>query len=157
MTCDYHVLTRSEDAGVDSFVKQRKSLFVFFQGHPEYDADTLLLEYRRDIRRFLKRERDSYPSMPQGYFDEDTVDGLTALRERALSNRGEDLLADFPTALAAGKVRNTWHSAATCVYRNWLLYLCAQKARRRRASQSRGECNQLRAGAFGLPQENRAL
>ena len=36
MTCGYRVLTRSEDAGVDAFVKQRKSLFVFFQGHPEY-------------------------------------------------------------------------------------------------------------------------
>ena len=27
MACGYHVLTRSEDAGVDAFVKQRKSLF----------------------------------------------------------------------------------------------------------------------------------
>ena len=67
-SCGYRVLTRSEDAGVDTFVKQRKSLFVFFQGHPEYEANTLLLEYRRDIRRFLRRERDTYPPMPQGYF-----------------------------------------------------------------------------------------
>ena len=153
MTCGYHVVTRSEDAGIDSFVKLRKSLFVFFQGHPEYDADTLLLEYRRDIRRFLRRERDSYPSMPQGYFEKDTVDVLTALRERALSDRREELLADFPTALVAGKVRNTWHSAATCVYRNWLLYLCAQKDRQMRAGQGGRECKQ--AAAFGLPQESR--
>jgi homoserine O-succinyltransferase len=156
MTCGYHILTRSQDAGIDSFVKPGKSLFVFFQGHPE-DADTLLLEYRRDIRRFLRRERDSYPSMPQGYFDEDTVAALTTLRERALPNRREELLADFPNALVAGKVRNTWQSAATCFYRNWLQYLCAQKGRRRRASQSRGACNPLRAVTFGLPQENRAL
>ena len=27
------------------FVKQRQSLFVFLQGHPEYDANSLLLEY----------------------------------------------------------------------------------------------------------------
>src|SRR6266705_1262635 len=125
-TCGYCVLTRSQDAGVDAFVKQRKSLFVFFQGHPEYEADTLLLEYRRDIGRFLRRERDSYPSMPQGYFDEDTVDALTEVRERALSDRRKELLADFPTSLLAGKVRNTWRSAAVCLYRNWLLYLCAQ-------------------------------
>jgi homoserine O-succinyltransferase len=39
LACGYRVLTRSEDAGVDAFVKQRNSLFVFFQGHPEYDAD----------------------------------------------------------------------------------------------------------------------
>ena len=85
------------------FVKQRKSLFVFFQGHPEYEANTLLLEYRRDIRRFLRRERDTYPPMPQGYFDEDTVDALTAVRERALSDRREELFEEFPTALVAGK------------------------------------------------------
>ncbi|TMK74431.1 MAG: homoserine O-succinyltransferase, partial [Actinobacteria bacterium] len=33
LACGYRVLTRSEGAGVDAFVKQRKSLFVFFQGH----------------------------------------------------------------------------------------------------------------------------
>ena len=29
------------------FLKQRKSLFVFFQGHLEYDSQTLLREYVR--------------------------------------------------------------------------------------------------------------
>jgi len=127
MRCGYRVLTRSEDAGADVFVKQRKSLFVFLQGHPEYEADTLLREYRRDIGRFLRWERDSYPTMPQGYFDKDTVDALTALRERALSDRRHELLADFPTALVAGKVKNTWRSTAACLYRNWLLYLYEKK------------------------------
>jgi len=127
LACGYRVLTRSEDAGVDAFVKQRKSLFVFFQGHPEYDATTLLLEYRRDIGRFLRRERDTYPPMPHGYFDEETVEALTALRERARLDRREELLAEFPTAMAAGKVTNTWRSTAESLYRNWLRYICAQK------------------------------
>src|SRR4029077_10668579 len=99
--CGYRVLTRSEDAGVDTFVKQRKSLFVFFQGHPEYEASTLLLEYRRDIGRFLRGERETYPNMPHGYFDQETVEALRALRERAVADRREELLAGFPTAAAA--------------------------------------------------------
>jgi homoserine O-succinyltransferase len=127
MACGYRVLTRSEDAGVDAFVKQRKSLFVFFQGHPEYEAVTLLLEHRRDIGRFLRGETDTYPPMPKGYLDEDTIDALTALQARALTDRREELLAEFPTALAAGKVTNTWRSTAVSLYRNWLLYICAQK------------------------------
>jgi homoserine O-succinyltransferase len=127
LACGYRVLTRSEDAGVDAFVKQRKSLFVFFQGHPEYEAVTLLLEYRRDIGRFLRGERDTYPPMPHGYFDQETVDALVALRERALVDRREELLAEFPTAMAAGKVTNTWRSTAESLYRNWLLYIHAQK------------------------------
>jgi len=133
-SCGYRVLTRSDDAGVDAFVKQRKSLFVFFQGHPEYEAHTLMLEYRRDIKRFLMRERETYPVMPRGYFDEATVEALTALRERALADRREEVLSDFPTALAAGAVTNTWRSTATHVYRNWLLYMCARKGSRAAAA-----------------------
>jgi len=143
-SCGYRVLTRSNDAGIDAFVKQGKSLFVFFQGHPEYEANTLLLEYRRDIRRFLRRERETYPPMPQGYFDDDTVDALTAVRERALSDRREELFEEFPTALAAEKLTNTWRPAATRVYRNWLLYMCAQKSRRLQARQGRQECDVAR-------------
>jgi homoserine O-succinyltransferase len=127
LACGYRVLTRSEDAGVDAFVKQRGSLFVFFQGHPEYEAVTLLLEFRRDIGRFLRGERTTYPLTPHGYFDQQTVDALTALRERALVDRREELLADFPLEMAAGKVTNTWRSTAEHLYRNWLSYIRAQK------------------------------
>jgi homoserine O-succinyltransferase len=131
--CGYRVLTRSEEAGVDAFVKQRNSLFVFFQGHPEYDAASLLLEYRRDIGRFLRGEQDTYPPMPQGYFDEETVRALTALRERALSDRREALLSGFPLAMASGKVTNNWRSTAEGLYRNWLQYICAEKKHTLRA------------------------
>jgi len=129
LACGYRVLTRSDEAGVDSFVKQRKSLFVFFQGHPEYEAVTLLLEYRRDIGRFLRRERETYPPMPHGYFDEETVAALTGLQERALVDRREELLAEFPTAMAAGKVTNTWRSTAESLYRNWLRFILAEKTK----------------------------
>src|SRR5579862_3691175 len=123
----YRVLTKSEAAGVDTFVKHGNSLFVFFQGHPEYDAETLLLEYRRDIGRFLRGERDTYPSMPHGYFDENTVNGWAALQKRALTDRREELMKGQKAELAASSVKDSWSSAATRTYRNWLRYLCAQK------------------------------
>src|SRR2546422_8537495 len=44
-------------------------------------------EYRRDIGRFLKGERETYPAMPQGYFDAKATDCLAAFRERALLQR----------------------------------------------------------------------
>lgn len=153
-TCGYSVVTRSE-AGVDIFVKHRRSLLVFFQGHPEYEADTLLREYRRDIRRFLRRETDSYPSMPLGYFDEDTVHAMTALRKRALSDRHEGLLTDFPTALVLNKVRNTWRSTAVCLYRAWLLYLCAQKDQQLKARRGQREYKRVSAMTFGSSQQAR--
>jgi len=135
LACGYRVLAKSEAAGVDAFIKQRqRSLFVFFQGHPEYEAVTLLLEYRRDIGRYLRGERDAYPVMPEGYFDDDTVGALTTLRERALTDRREEVLAEFPTALAAGKLTNNWRSSAEDIYHNWLMYICAQKGQRLRTA-----------------------
>jgi len=127
LKCGYRVLTRSEDAGVDAFVKQRGSLFVFLQGHPEYEAVTLLLEFRRDIGRYLRGQRATYPPTPHGYFDDETAAALAALRERALVDRREELLSEFPLEMAAAKVANTWRSTAETLYRNWLAYIRAQK------------------------------
>jgi homoserine O-succinyltransferase len=126
----YRVLTQSESTGADTFVKQRHSLFVFFQGHPEYEAATLLREYRRDIRRFLKGQVESYPSLPHGYFGEDTVSVLNAMRSEALAQPSEDWLAAFPWESLTAKVRNTWRPAAVTMYHNWLHYLSGRKEQR---------------------------
>ena len=125
--CGYHVLMRSPEAGADLFVKQRNSLFVFFQGHPEYDAVVLLLEYRRDVGRYLRRERDTYPSMPSGYFDDEMARELAALQARALRDRREELPAGFPTEAAAARATNNWRASAERVYRNWLGYIEAAR------------------------------
>ncbi len=123
----YSILTQSDNAGVDLFVKKmRKSLFAHFQGHPEYETRTLLKEYRRDIRRFLKQERPTYPSMPQGYFDEPSLNLLADFRRDALADRSVELMARFPTTVS-GNVRNTWSSPARRIYGNWLQYVMSRK------------------------------
>ena len=125
----YQVLTESAEGGVDSFVKKKKrSLFVHFQGHPEYSAQTLLKEYRRDIKRFLRGERETYPSMPKGYFDSSTAGLLNVFREAAITERDEGAMDLFPEAAVVGTLQNTWHSSASTVYRNWLHYVMARKA-----------------------------
>lgn len=127
--CGYLVLTRSAEGGVDSFVKKKKrSLFLHFQGHPEYGAQTLLKEYRRDIKRFLKRERETYPSMPKGYFDAASTKLLNSFREAVLFNPREELLSDFPEAALVRTLQNTWHSSAVAIYRNWLQYVFSEMA-----------------------------
>jgi homoserine O-succinyltransferase/O-acetyltransferase len=127
-SCGYTVLTRSAEAGVDSFVKKKRdSMFVYFQGHPEYGARTLLKEYRRDIKRFLRREREKYPSMPRGYFDAAATELLTTFRKATLSDPCEDRFTAFPEAAIVSAVENTWQSSATCVYRNWLQYVVSKK------------------------------
>src|SRR5271157_884825 len=130
-SCGYTVLTKSTEAGVDCFVKRkRKSLFVHFQGHPEYEARTLFKEYRRDLRRFLTGERKTYPYVPHGYFDAAATKMLADFREKALSHPREELMADFPEAAVTANLQKTWSSAATCVYRNWRRYVMSRRAAR---------------------------
>jgi len=118
----YTVLTRSEEAGVDMFARQGNSLFVFFQGHPEYEARTLLGEYRRDVRRFLCGERETYPSLPHDYFDEDATRLLAAFRLRALNERHATLMEAFPSC-SEESLQARWHPAAECLMANWLSQL----------------------------------
>jgi homoserine O-succinyltransferase/O-acetyltransferase len=127
----YSILTRSDKSGVDTFIKQQKgSLFVYFQGHPEYDAHSLLGEYRRDVGRFLRREFEDYPTMPHEYFDDGAVELLVAFQEHAHSNRRQELLANFPADRVSMNLRNTWRLAANCIYRNWISYLSARRSGR---------------------------
>jgi homoserine O-succinyltransferase/O-acetyltransferase len=129
--CGYTILTNSAEVGVDSFVKQHKrSLFVYFQGHPEYDAQSLLGEYRRDIGRFLRRESENYPTMPKDYFGRDAEEALITFKREALSDRRPEVFASFPVDRLAQDLKNTWHSAAKRMYRNWIQYLSSQKIQR---------------------------
>src|ERR1700735_3091322 len=125
--CGYKVLTRSANAGVDTFIKQQKRLFVFFQGHPEYESDTLLREYQRDVGRYIKGQVPKYPPMPRSYFDETTVDELAAFQEKTLARRREELLPELTFILANKRIDNTWQSSAAGIYRNWLRHICTQK------------------------------
>jgi homoserine O-succinyltransferase len=125
--CGYTVLTQTAGGEVDAFLKQQKSLFLFFQGHPEYEADTLLREYRRDLGRYCRGEIGKYPGMPQGYFDRSTVEALNALQLRAISGQAEALLPEISAALSNTSIENTWQASAVSIYSDWLRYLRAQK------------------------------
>jgi homoserine O-succinyltransferase len=129
--CGYTVLTRSQAAGVDAFAKQDGSFFLFFQGHPEYDADSLLREYRRDTARFLKHEREHHPVMPTGYFSHQAAKAAAAFRTRALADRQAGLAAEFPTAALEAELLWPWRSAALGIYEKWCAYLSARKAERK--------------------------
>jgi len=125
----YTILSQSAEAGVDSFVKRKKkSLFVHFQGHPEYGEQTLLKEYRRDVKRFLRGEREDYPNMPRGYFDPEATRLLAHFREVALANPAEDVMEIFPDGAFAERMQNTWAPSAACIYKNWLQFVSEKKA-----------------------------
>src|SRR6202050_5744625 len=128
-SCGYEVLLQSAQAGVDLFVKKKRdSLFVHFQGHPEYGTRTLLKECRRDIKRFLRGERETYPNTPHGYFDTAATKLLSEFQDKVTANPREELLTEFPETTVASALRETWQASAASVYRKWLQYLISRKA-----------------------------
>ena len=127
----YSVLMKSADAGVGAFVKQSQSLSVFFQNHVEYDADTLLREYRRDIRRYLRGESPAYPEAPLNYFDEATSRLAALSRDRILSTVDRGAVApDCAFLGVAPPLHNPWRSSGIQIYRNWLRHILAVKQQR---------------------------
>lgn len=131
----YRILSHLPDAGADMFIREGRSLFLFLQGHPEYDPEALFREYRRDIGRFLTGERDSYPDLLHGYFDEPAEAALNALREQALRTRDPALLERLPEALAGWTPPHDWREPVVQLYANWLLHLAQRQGRNLAARQ----------------------
>ena len=122
----YQVLTRSAKAGVDVFVRQYASRFVFFQGHPEYDALSLQREYLRDVGRYLARERETYPAVPASYFDTATEEKLARFEKRAKHQRHPALASELPALNLRADIAA--ESAAAVLFRNWLDFLVEDAA-----------------------------
>ncbi|WP_232629360.1 homoserine O-succinyltransferase MetA [Methylobacterium sp. Leaf118] len=126
----YTVLRRSEQVGVDLFVREGRSLMVFLQGHPEYEPDTLAREYRRDMGRFLDGSRDTLPGLPVDYYGAEAAARLQAFAERALRERTPALHADFPDREATPPRPAEWPEGASRLFRNWLTQVAARRAHR---------------------------
>lgn len=125
----YDILTQAPDGAVDCFMRDEDSLVLAFQGHPEYEPDTLLLEYRRDVRRFLTGATDKYPDLPIGYFSDEEQRRLLEFRADCLAQPHPGHLVAFPIRVSHKPPAPSWGSDATLLCRNWL----TQIRRRRRA------------------------
>lgn len=145
----YQVLTRAQGAGVDCFIKQQSSLFVYFQGHPEYESDTLLREYCRDVNRYLNGESSAYPSIPCGYFHREAERELATIQSQADARPAAETLARIASvALPAAKVSG-WSATARTLYGNWLAHLHASK-RERAQSRDAAVCQPIVRSAPAL-------
>lgn len=123
----YEVLSCSDEAGVDTFMLQRRATFVFYQGHPEYDAGALFREYRRDVGRYLAGATECYPEMPRGYFDDQSARAFAAFRDLAERERTRKLLEAFPGRDAGAIPPHLWLDAAVRLYSNWLTTFVAKR------------------------------
>lgn len=120
------VLLESPEAGVHMAVDD-EDFYVFFQGHPEYDVISLLKEYRRELGRYWREDRDDYPPVPENYFDRESLDLLENYRpvlEAARREGKEPPRLDETELLPT--VSHTWSDDGQTIYRNWLRRVAEQ-------------------------------
>lgn len=116
-----HVVVESEQAGVHMALSEDLFRFVFLQGHPEYDTNSLLKEYKREIGHFIRGERPDYPPLPENAFSPQNAAILEEYRERveAAVENGGDIPA-FPEQLLLERLYNVWRDSSKSFMNNWI-------------------------------------
>ena len=115
------VLVSSQDAGVHLAVSPDGFRVVFFQGHPEYDDISLLKEYKREVLRYYRDERNDYPPFPVNYFDQCTQELLLKYAEEVKQAKHFGrILKPMPEEQIIPLLDNTWRDSAKAVFNNWL-------------------------------------
>ncbi|MEE8603719.1 homoserine O-succinyltransferase MetA [Euzebya tangerina] len=91
---------------------------VFFQGHPEYDAVSLLKEYKREVDRHLAGEIP-LPPFPENYLTPDAA-RLAADHVDAALAAADPFAVPFPEDELRATLDNTWTDTAKAIFNNWL-------------------------------------
>jgi homoserine O-succinyltransferase len=115
----YRILSR-QGGEVDCFVRHGTTPMLFLQGHPEYDPRSLLLEYQRDMRRFLDGTAPNRPAIPANYFDPATELQLAETQQRAAPGGRATTRAALAGILANFQPSHSWRADAELLFRNWL-------------------------------------
>ena len=115
------VLAESEDAGVHLATSPDGFRIIYFQGHPEYDRNSLLKEYKREVGRFLTGDLESPPPYPEHYMTPDS-DHLaqTYLRDTLAAQAHGEGPPEFPEASFDAHLDNTWGDTGRALFNNWL-------------------------------------
>ena len=108
------VLVDSNEGGVHLAVSPDQVRVIYFQGHPEYDRNSLLKEYKREVLRFSAGEREAMPPFPENYFH----GAARNLVESALAD--PEVLVDLLDNEVVQHLDNTWGDTAKAITNNWL-------------------------------------
>ena len=111
------VLVESEAGGVHLAVSPDGIRTVYFQGHPEYDAISLLKEYKREVFRHFSGDLESPPPFPENYLSPEAQD---LCNEFVATAGGSTTEQAFPEEDLKKLIDNTWGDTAKSILNNWL-------------------------------------
>ncbi len=115
------VLVHGDEAGVYLAVSDDQSPFVFFQGHPEYDAHSLLKEYKREVSLYFDGSRSDYPPFPENYFPVESLATLENYKRQLLEAKQLGLTQpEFPECELKHSLTNCWAASGERVFHNWM-------------------------------------
>lgn len=126
------ILAESKESDIHLGVSPDGLRFVFFQGHPEYDAVSLLKEYKREVVRYIEGIRSDYPLYPENYFFDEAMEVLNNFeKEIASCNGNYENLRPFPEEDIAKLIDITWADTGKAIINNWLglVYQVAHRQR----------------------------
>ena len=115
------ILAESAEGGVHMAASPDQFRAIYMQGHPEYDANSLLKEFRRELYRYANRERDKRPPLPENYFSGEAE--RCALAALDAAGQARETGAAYDDTLEAdvdGLLDNTWGDTAKAIINNWL-------------------------------------
>jgi homoserine O-succinyltransferase len=117
----FSILVDSKEGGVHMAVSPDQFRIVYLQGHPEYDVNSLLKEYKREVNRFLDGNRKDYPPHPDNYFNENAGKIADEYQAKVISakNSGKPV-PDFPEKVIERYLDNTWRDTGKAIFNNWL-------------------------------------
>lgn len=115
------VLAESPEGGVHMASSADQFRVIYFQGHPEYDVNSLLKEYRRELHRFARGELADAPPFPENYFPPQAaaIAGEQANEAAAARTRGETFVDSLEEDIGS-LLDNTWGDTAKAIVNNWL-------------------------------------
>jgi len=126
--CEIDILATSRIADFGVAASRDGIKWVFLQGHPEYDAVSLLKEYKREISRYQSGERTDYPLFPSNYLTEAARQKLDDYGERFCDAMALGVeIPVFPEADIVPMINSTWKHHASILFRNWLNQVALKK------------------------------
>jgi homoserine O-succinyltransferase len=114
------ILIESDEAGVHAAVSEDQFRSIYFQGHPEYDANSLLKEYKREVLRYFNDERDM-PPLPDHYVSDEAYALIAQyLEDAGAAHASGTAPPEFPEHAIGRHLDNTWTDTARAIFDNWL-------------------------------------